>query len=436
MAKLDSEKKDIYKSSRFCYILEAAVEYFISILVGTTYLAKLTSSIGISDGVTGILSAFLSLGCGFQILALFLSGGGSKKRLITWMSLINQLLFTFLYVVPLFDISKNAKTVIFVVLLVAAYFLKNLVSAPKTAWMMGLVDDSVRGRFTAKKEIVSLISGMIVQIVMGRVIDTFEEQGNLRGAFIVSTIVLIVFTFTHVTLLILTKEKKDPTVVGKISALEQLRGAITDKNLHALIPLFILWNVANYITAPFYGTYQLKDLGFSMTFVGILSIIYAVVRSLVSPTFGKIADKYSFVTMMKICFGIKILAFVCNMIAGQAFYTAYYVLTAIAMAGINGGMLNIIYDYIPHTRRTGALAICNSISGVLGFFATLAAKPLVDYIQSQGNKFLFFEHIYAQQILSFLAACIVFVVILYLHFVVSRLYKPDAHLTTDNAHPM
>ncbi|MBP3436633.1 MAG: MFS transporter [Clostridia bacterium] len=433
MERLDTEKKDIYKGSRLCYILEAAVEYFISILVGTTYLAKLTSSIGISDGVTGILSSFISLGCGFQILALLLSGGGSKKRLITGMTLIHQLLFTFLYVVPLFDLSKNTKTVIFVVLLVLAYFLKNLVFAPKTAWMMSLVDDSFRGRFTAKKEIVSLISGMVVQIVMGRVIDTFEERGNLQSAFIVSTAVLLVFTVAHVMLLILTKEKKEVESIATISVKEQLKSAITDKNLHALIPLYILWNVANYITTPFYGTYQLKDLGFSMTFVAVLSIIYALVRSLVSPMFGKLADKRSFATMLKICFGIKIFAFVFNMIAGQVFYTVYYILSAIALAGINGGMLNIIYDYIPHTRRTGALAICNSISGVLGFFATLAAKPLVDYIQSQGNKFLFFEHIYAQQLLSFLAAVIIFVIILYLHFVVSKLCKPSANPVSDNA---
>ena len=63
--------KDEFKLSRLMYILEAAFEYFISIMVTGAYLAKVSSSIGISDSLTGILSSFVSLGCGFQLVAIF-----------------------------------------------------------------------------------------------------------------------------------------------------------------------------------------------------------------------------------------------------------------------------------------------------------------------------------------------------------------------------
>jgi NitT/TauT family transport system substrate-binding protein len=42
---------------------------------------------------------------------------------------------------------------------------------------MGLVDDRERGKFTAIKEMVSLLSGMIFTLVMGRIVDYFEENG-------------------------------------------------------------------------------------------------------------------------------------------------------------------------------------------------------------------------------------------------------------------
>ena len=427
--------KDEYKSSRFYYILEAAFEYFVAIMVGTTYLAKLTTSIGISDGVTAVLTSIISLGCGFQIFALFLSGKARRKKFITWMVLLNEVLFMLLYVVPIVDIPKNVKTAIFVCLLVIANIIMNLVRAPKTAWMMSLVDDSVRGSFTAKKEMVSLMSGMVVMLVMGRIVDTFEANGNLRGAFITVGIIICFFITVHAVLLILTKEKGEEAEQD-VSVKDQLKFAITDKNILTLLPLFILWNIANYITLPFYGTYQLNDLKISLTFVGILSVMYSVVRTLVSPLFGKIGDKFSFVTMLEISFGIKIFAFAFNMFAGKAFYTIYYVLTAIAMAGINGGMMNIIYDYTPHTRRMGSLAVCNTVAGLTGFFATLAAKPLLDHIQSNGNRFWIFDSIFAQQVLSFIAAVLLVFIILYLQFVVKKMYKPDELLTTDHEHPM
>ena len=62
------ESKDIYQKSRVLYIISAALEYFISILTGTAYLAKIAGSIGISDSMIGVLSSFVALGCAFQIV--------------------------------------------------------------------------------------------------------------------------------------------------------------------------------------------------------------------------------------------------------------------------------------------------------------------------------------------------------------------------------
>ena len=38
---MEAKLKDPYKSSRLLYIIEAALEYFIAIAVGTVYLAKI-----------------------------------------------------------------------------------------------------------------------------------------------------------------------------------------------------------------------------------------------------------------------------------------------------------------------------------------------------------------------------------------------------------
>lgn len=427
-----SSTPDIYRKSRFYYILEAAVEYFIAILVGTTYLAKLTTSIGISDGVTGILTSFISLGFGFQIFALFIAHKKPIKKTVTIMHLINQLCFTFLYVVPIFDIPTSAKTAIFIILLLAGEIIQNIIFSPKYTWMMGLVDDDKRGTFTAKKEIVSLLSGMIVSLIMGAVIDGFEAKGKLKVAFILCGATMLALTAIHTALLILTKEK-EIEAPEHISVKLQLKEAVSDKNLLKLIPLFVLWNMAIYSTTPFYGTYQLKELGFSMTLIAVLAVVNALSRSVFSIPLGKFADKYSFLNMLNICFGIMIIAYVMNIFAGKAFFIIYGILYAVAMAGINSGSVNLIYDYTPHTRRTAALAIKNTVAGFAGFFSTLAVKPLVDHIQKRGNKFLGFEHIYAQQVLSFIGMILVILIIIYLNVVIRRLEKPFDMLKTDDA---
>ena len=45
---------------------------------------------------------------------------------------------------------------------------------------MRLVDDDKRGRFTALKEIVSLLGGMVFSFVVGMVMDACDANGNLQ----------------------------------------------------------------------------------------------------------------------------------------------------------------------------------------------------------------------------------------------------------------
>ena len=407
---------DVYKKSRLFYIIEAAVEYFLATFVAGTYLAKMTSAINMSDSLTGIITAFVSLGFGFQIFALFLAGKKPIKPLIITLNLITQLCFTFLYVIPIVDMSGAAKTAVFIVLFLVGEILKNIIYSPKMAWEMGNVDDNKRGSFTATKEIISLLSGIVISITMGNTIDRLEAAGNSRGVFVLGGITMFILTVIHTVLLLLIKEKPEAAEREPIGLM--LKNSLTDKKLFALIPLFVLWNVATYATTPFLGTYQLNDLGMSMTTVTVVAAVGSIVRACVSTPMGRLADKRSFISSLNLCFIIMIFAYIANMFAGVAFYTVYAILHAAAMAGINSGIVNLVYDFVPRNRRTSALAVKNTVVGFAGFLTTLAVSPLVGYVQKNGNKFFFLENVYAQQILSAFAVVIIIICIVYLNLVV------------------
>ena len=175
------------KRSRAMYIIEAALEYLISLLVTGAFLATITKELGISDSLTAVLTAIAALGCLFQLASVSFRKN-SVKRMVVILSVANQLLFGLLYLIPLFDISKTVKTVIFVCFVVFAYMVYNFAHPKKIAWLMSLVDDDKRGRFTANKEIVSLISGMVFSYLMGLLIDFFKAKNDLKTAFIISAI--------------------------------------------------------------------------------------------------------------------------------------------------------------------------------------------------------------------------------------------------------
>ncbi|MBQ8295366.1 MAG: MFS transporter, partial [Clostridia bacterium] len=401
----------------------ATFEYFISLLVTGAYLAKITSAIGMSDTATGILTSFVSLGCGFQIIAIFLANKRPVKRWVTVLHSLNQLFFALIYLVPFIEMTQTQKTVIFIVFLLLGHIINNVVNSPKINWFMSLVDDKKRGSFTASKEMVSLIGGMVFSFVMGAVIDHFEAIGDLNGAFIVCGLSVFVLMLLHSATLIFSKEKESEAQ-EKIPSKQLLGELIRDKNLFKVILVSVLWNVVNYSATPFYGSYQIKELGFTMTFVSILSAAYAIVRTIFSKPMGKFADKYSFAKMLNICFIIMLVGFGINIFTvpenGKVFYTAYYMLNAIAMAGINSAVINLIYDYVDKEKRIGALALKSTLAGFAGFFTTLLVSPLVSYIQKNGNTFLGLN-VYAQQVVSVIAVVLLTVLLIYLNTVVRRI---------------
>lgn len=409
------------KRGRTMYIFEALFEYLISILVSGSFLATLTGRLGISDSTTGILSSIISLGCLFQILSVTIRVRRSKGFVIT-LSIVNQALFMFLYVIPLTGFDRSIKILLFVVCIISAYLIYNVAHPKKINWLMSLVDDNKRGSFTANKEIISLIGGIVFSFGMGAVIDGFMEAGKTRLAFAVSAMMIFVLTAVHTATLVMTVEKtfKAPK---RTSLWQSVTAAFKNKSILKVTLVFIIYYIANYAATPFYGTYMINELGFNLKTVSFLSIFSSVTRISVSRLWGKYADKKSFAVMIEKCFVFLALSIVCVIFAtpktGVVMFILYYALHGIAMGGVNSALINLVFDYAPLKMRADALAISQAAAGVFGFLTTLCISPLVSFVQKNGNS-IFGIGIYAQQLVSIVSLAFVVVTIIYVRKVLIK----------------
>lgn len=409
------------KRSRILYIFEAMFEYLISILVSGSFLATITKQLGLSDSLTGILSSIVSLGCLFQLISLSIRKT-RVKRLVLVLSISNQILFMLLYIIPLLGIEKPIKSALFVVCIILAYFLYNLAHPKKINWLMSLVDDKKRGDFTATKEILSLIAGMLFSFGMGALIDHFVENGRIRIAFCIAAIVIFVLMVIH-SLTMLFAVEKPVTVDNSKKFTDCMRDIFKNKKVLQVSIVFILYHISSGISTPFYGTYLIGELEFSLKLVTAVSIIGSVSRILVSKAWGKYADRHSFAKMIKYCLLFLILAqtFMAFTVPGTGIYTyvLYVMCHGIAMGGFNSALINLIFDYAPPETRADSLAITLALSGLAGFVATLCAGPLVAFIQQNGNA-LFGIPIYAQQTVTVIGLLFTVVAIFYVQKVLVR----------------
>ena len=188
----------------------------------------------------------------------------------------------------------------------------------------------------------------------------------------------------------------------------------------------IIWNVASAFSVSFYASYLRQELAFSFTVIAIMTTAASICRILVSPLLGRIADKYSFATSMTLSFGVVAVAFLSMVFATPQtrwLYLVYACLHAFAMAGINSGIINLIYDYVAPEDRAVAMGVKNALGGILGFFTALLAGFLLGRIQEAGGFCIFGTTLYAQQALSVLSFVFTIALMVYMRTVIAPLRK-------------
>ena len=413
------DTKPQYKKDRFLYILQATIESFITIAVGTTYLAKVALSIGMSDATIALLTQVLHFTRAFQLLSIPLNKFKHPKHWLTPMLLVIEISFTLIYLIPVFPIPTGARPALLVIAVVLGNTLYNISCSPKAAWMIGFVADDRRGKFTAVMQTISLGSGMAFSYVLGKIIDTYEMRGDMRGVFVVSGLLVASMSVLHVIIFLCTKEIPNEGFVN-VSVRDQVRSVVKNKSLMRILPVYALYFIAYLSATPFYSTYQIKELGFSMTYIAILSAVSAATCSIASIFFGRLGDKRGFLTMLNLAYLILAAAFLVNVFTapanGTVLYALYVLLHAIACGGTGVADNNLIYEYAPLDARVGAMAIRGTASGIVSFLWTLLMSGLVSRIQENGNRFLGMG-IYAQQVVSAIAFIFTLVLILYVNTV-------------------
>lgn len=422
---MENINQKLLKRSRIMYIAEAAFEYFISILVTGSFLATVTKELGVSDGLTGILSAIISLGCLFQFLSIFVRRTRVKSFVVV-LSILNQVLFMLLYVIPLAGMKKQNGIAVFTLLICAAYLIYNFAHPKKVTWLMSAVENNKRGAFTATKENISLIGGMIFSFLMGAVIDRFADSGEIKTAFILSAAVIFILMLLHTASLLLTVENKTEEIGENGNFSAAVKEMLKSKTIHKITLICIIYVISYYASIPFYGTYQINELGLSLKTVSLLVMLGNISRLLVSRLWGKYADKKSFAAMIEKCLVLLGIAQLCALFAvpsnGVIMFGLYYIFFGIAMGGLNSGFFNLILDYVAPEKRSDSLALTQTVSGVVGFLATVALSPLVTYMQKNGNM-IFGIHIYAQQLCTLISLLFTVAAVIYVRKVIIKIKK-------------
>jgi len=413
-----------YKRSRAAYKAQCTIYYFVTLLAADAFLAKLLSAIGIKDSLIGIISSFISVAFVIQLLSIFLVKlKVSTKKMVIVFDTVGIFFFAFLYVIPFLPISLEIKTALVIVSVIAAHAGNYLISSILFKWANSFVEPTKRGSYSATKEIISLLSGMVFTSIIGYIIDRFEGVGNINGGFLFISISMLTLNLCNfISLMMIKKEDESERMAGGEPLSVVFKNIIGNRNFRNVILLTIMWDVARYFTIGFMGTFKTKDLVISVFMIQIINMIANFCRMLISKPFGRYSDKHTYAKGFELGLYLAAGAFLINMFTTKSSWflvILYTILYNCSMAGTNQNSFNITYSYVDSKYITQAMAIKNSIGGICGFCASIIAGRILAWIQENDNT-IFGIHVYGQQILSAISFCIVFVAIIFTKNVIGK----------------
>ncbi len=418
----------INKTAQRCYISVSAFEYFSSILLSGAFLAALLTKIGVSDAAVGIVSALTSFGVLGQIFALFFGNRiHSAKRIVVTLHVIAQMMFTALYLVPFIRLPQALKTALFIILYITPTFVKMFIHPFRTNWAMSYVSRDQHGSFTATNEIISLIGGMAFTWVMGSLIDYYDFIGQSETGFLLCCGTILGLSLMILFCYLPMKELTPPQKTTQhTNVKETLQTLFANKAYLKTLGMDVLWYTATSISVPFFGTYVNNELGISLASIAIISAVGSVVRVLVSKPLGRYADRTSRSKLLLICFSAAALSFVFMTLSvplnGLVMYTIYVIVNAVYAAGVNNGVNNIIFDYVPAELCTNAFAVKGLVGGSISIIATFIGAAVVSAMQKAGNT-LFGIAVYPQQLLSFVTCLLFIVLVFYVKNIIAKLKR-------------
>ena len=362
MITLAKKIKEIEKEKKLkdeaCKIsIKEGSAYSISEGFGFRYITPYALALGANNTHIGLLSSIPSLIGSFSGLhGLGLMKETSRKKIVTTGVLLQALMwFALIGIGVLFFVFKmNSGTA--PILVIVTYTLLVVVGAITgpawNSWMKDIIPERFGSYFGARNRIVGFVA-LITMLMAGFILDYFKKTNLFIGFTI---LFFIAFLGRSISAYLFTKQYDPPFKAenhSNITFLSFLK-KIRNNNFGKFTLYISLMSLSVAIASPFFAVYMLKNLNFTYMMYTAVAMTSVIVRLLLLPVWGRFADKYGNLRLMRITgVIIPIVPIYWLVIPFIADFNFVYVLPYIicmetisgfAWAGFDTGSANFIFD--------------------------------------------------------------------------------------------
>ncbi|MFX1317186.1 MAG: MFS transporter [Promethearchaeota archaeon] len=350
-------------------IAEGSFGVFSSVLADN-YIIPFSLSINSSPFQVGLLT---SLGNFASPIGQLISSNQievkSRKNLII-SGILGQAcmwpLFLAIALLYQFGLIQSYLSWILIVIFLIYMLFAGIMTPPWFSVMGDVVPENYRGRYFAKRNLITNLTAIIGIILLSFFLDWFKAHEILYFGF------TLIFIFGLVTRLIsaflYTKHYYPPFIFKATDhvKISQFIRELPRSNFGKFTLFVSLLTLGQWIAKPFFAVYMLTQLKFEYSLFMIINLSSSLIGLITFPLLGRFSDKFGNARLLRMgAIIIPLLPFfwiIYN--TPLQIFLGIQILSGIAWTAFNLAASNFIYDNIPSEKRGKYIAIYNSLLGL------------------------------------------------------------------------
>jgi len=399
-----SQEEILIKKAKKISIKEGSF-FTISEGFGMRYITPYALALGANNSHIGFLNSLPTmLGNFSKLLTPWFMERFSRRSIALFGASFQALMWlVVLYVGHLYFNSKSNAPVLLILVYSLLIMFGAFYGPAWSSWMKDLLTKN-SGRYFGRRSKITGFFVLISMLIGGFILDYFKQTRIFIGfiilfgaAFLARSLSAFLFTKKY--------EPRLQLKPGYYFSFFQFLKRMPFNNFGRFVMFLAFVQLATAIASPFFTVYMLKDLQFSYVEWVIINISSSLISLLFLPVWGKFADRFGNLRVMKITgyfIPLVPLLWLFSVIFDKHIF-AYLILveafSGFAWAGFNLSSSTYIYDAVSRSR----MAICVAYSDILNGIGVFIGASLGGYLSNNGVVFLGLTPLLFVFFISFLA---------------------------------
>jgi len=351
--------------------------------LGNNFISPFAIAMQASPSQIGLLTAIPHLIAPFsQLHANQLIKKISRKSLVLKSVLLQSILWLPIAAIP-FILSGSLRVWALIILFTICFTSGSFLSPAWHSWIGDLVKKKSRGEFFGKRNRRAVFFLLASSLLAGWFLKIFSKEKLFYNYDFILIGFTILFLLAFIVRLLsrhfINKQYEPDFKYDKKSyfSIFSFIKKSTKTNFGNFTLYHGLLRIATAIAGPFFALYMLRDLNFTYPMYISMTIASSSASMLFHPIWGKIADRYGSVKIIKFCSIILSISPALWLISSNWFYLLFVnALGGLSWAGFGVSSGNFIFENVRREKRAFGVAYFNIFIGV-GIFLGAAISGLV-----------------------------------------------------------